>query len=138
MQLNPYLFFNGRCQEAFEFYAKCLRGKIVAMMPYGESPGAGQVSAEWQRKIIHARLEVGDQVLMASDAPPDHYSPAQGFSTSVTVDAAAEAERIFGTLAENGKVVMPIQETFWAIRFGMLVDRFGQPWMVSCNRPENA
>jgi len=138
MKLNSYLFFNGQCQAAFEFYEKCLRGKIAFLSRYGDTPAAGDVSPDWRRKVIHARLELGDQVLMGSDAPPERYAPAQGFSVSVTVEDPAEAERIFGALAGGGNVTMPIQETFWAHRFGMLVDRFGQPWMVNCGRPEYA
>jgi PhnB protein len=135
MELNPYLIFNGQCKEAFEFYEHTLGGKIVGMQTHGESPMAGQVPADWQDAIIHARLTVGDAVLMGSDYPPQDYQKPQSFSVSVTVDNAADADRIFKALAQNGSVQMPIQETFWAVRFGMCVDRFGIPWMVNCNRP---
>ena len=84
---------------------------------------------------MHARLVVGDKVLMGSDAPPEHYEGPKGFSVSLTINDLADAERIFHALAENGTVRMPLQETFWAVRFGMLVDRFGIPWMVNCERP---
>ena len=132
MKLNSYLFFNGNCEEAFKFYEKALGGKIVAMLPHEGTPAEAHVPAEWRKKIMHARLEVGDQALMASDAPPEHYHKPQGFSVSVGIDEPAEAERIFHALSENGKINMPIQETFWAQRFGMLVDRFGIAWMVNC------
>src|SRR5512143_2488993 len=118
MQLNPYLNFNGQCEAAFKFYERCLRGKIEMMLTHGNSPMAEQVSAAWRDKIMHARLVLGDKVLMGSDAPPDHYEKPQGFSVSLSVDDPAEAERIFHTLAEHGTVRMPIQETFWAVRFG--------------------
>jgi len=134
MQLNPYLLFNGQCETAFKFYEKCLGGKIEAMILHEGTPAADQVPAEWRKKILHARLVVGDQVLMGSDAPPDRFQKPQGFSVSLGVKDPAEAERIFLALAENGKVRMPIQKTFWAARFGMLVDRFGIPWMLNCEK----
>jgi len=134
MQLNAYLTFNGQCEEAFKFYERCLGGKIVAMMPHGGTPVAEHVPAEWRNKILHARLTVGDQVMMGSDAPPGRYEEPKGFSVSVQIKDPAEAERIFQALAENGKVQMPIQQTFWAARFGMLMDQFGIPWMINCEQ----
>jgi PhnB protein len=139
MKLNPYLFFNGNCEEAFKFYAELLRGKIEMMMPHRGSPAEGHVGPEWQDKIMHARLSFGDQTLMASDAPPGRGADAmKGFSVSVNVDSPAEAERIFRGLAEGGTVQMALEETFWAERFGMLVDRFGTPWMINCEKKEAA
>ncbi len=135
MQLNPYLFFDGRCEAAFNFYAGVLGGDIVAMMRHEGSPMEQNVSAEWRQKIMHARLVAGAQVLMGSDVPPDQYQPAQGFSVTLGVDDPAEAERIFAALAQDGTVQMPLQQTFWALRFGMLVDRFGIPWMINCEQP---
>jgi PhnB protein len=127
VQLNPYLTFNGQCEAAFKFYEKVLGGKIAAMIPHAGTPAEDHVPSDWRDKIIHARLVVGDKVLMGSDAPPERYEPAKGFSVSLGIDKPADADRIFGALAENGTVQMPIQETFWAQRFGMLVDRFGTP-----------
>ena len=132
MQMNPYLLFSGNCESAFKFYEKCLNGKIVAMIRHGETPVAEHTPAAWRDKIIHARLTAGDQVLMGSDAPPEQYEPAKGFSVTVSVDQPAEADRIFEALSEGGSVRMPIQKTFWALRFGMLTDRFGIPWMINC------
>jgi PhnB protein len=132
MQMNPYLTFNGQCEAAFKFYEKCLGAKIVMMMMHEGTPAAEHVPAEWRNKILHARLQIGDQVVMGSDAPPDRYEQPKGFSVSVSVDDPAEADRIFGALAEQGTVRMAIQKTFWAIRFGTLVDRFGIPWMINC------
>jgi PhnB protein len=132
--LNPYLFFNGQCEAAFKFYEKCLGGKITMMITHEGTPAAEQVPPAWGKKIIHARLVVGEEVLMGSDAPPERYQKAQGFSVSLSIADQAEAERIFQALAEGGKVTMPIQETFWAVRFGMLVDQFGTPWMVNCEK----
>lgn len=138
MQLNPYLTFNGKCEAAFKFYERCLGGKIEMMMTHGDSPMAAQVPPEWRSKIIHARLTVGDKVLMGSDAPPEHYEEAKGFSVALSVDDTSEAERIFNALAENGTVRMPLQQTFWAARFGMLVDQFGVPWMINSEQPESS
>ena len=135
MKLNPYLFFNGDCEVAFKFYEQVLGGKIVVMMPYQGTPACDQVSAEWSQKILHARLILGDQVLMGSDAPPGRQQQPAGFSLSVQADDPAEAECIFQALSEGGHVHMPMEPTFFASRFGMAVDRFGIPWMVVC---ENA
>ena len=132
--VQPYLVFDGQCEAAFKLYEQCLGGKIETMITHGDSPMADQVPAEWQNKILHARLVVGDQVLMGSDCPPEHYEKPQGFSVSLSIDTPTEAERIFHSLAENGAVRMPLQETFWAVRFGMLVDQFGIPWMINCER----
>jgi PhnB protein len=135
MKLNSYLSFDGQCKAAFKFYEKCFGGTIVAMFSFGETPASEHVPAEFRDRIMHARLEVGDQALMGSDAVPEHpYEGIRGCYVSVNVEATAEAERIFAALAENGTVQMPIGETFWAARFGMLVDRFGVPWMVNCEK----
>jgi PhnB protein len=132
--LEPYLIFDGRCEAAFKFYEQCLGGKIETMITHGNSPIADQVPAERHNKILHARLVVGDEVLMGSDCAPEHYEKPQGFSVSLNIDTPAEAERIFHSLAENGAVRMPLQQTFWAARFGMLVDQFGIPWMINCEK----
>ena len=134
MQLNPYLSFNGQCEGAFKFYEKVLGGKIEAMMPYEGSPMAQQAPRERLSKIMHARLRIGDETLMGSDSPPDRYEPMQGFSVTLGTDDPHEAERVFHALSENGTVQMPIQKTFWAVRFGMLVDQFGTPWMINCEQ----
>lgn len=138
MQMSPYLAFDGNCQEAFKFYEKCLNGKIEAMIPHEGSPIAKDVPAEWQKKIMHARLSFDGQVLMGGDAPPNHYKKPQGFSVNLTIQQSKDAERIFNALGENGSIQMPIQETFWAHRFGMLIDRFGIPWMVNCEKTSYA
>ena len=132
MQINPYILFNGTCEEAFKFYAELLHGKIEVLSTYGETPAAGHVAPEWRNKVIHARLSMNGQILMASDAPPERFKPPQGFSVSLNVSSIAEAERIFAALAQGGSVGMPLGQTFWAARFGMAVDRFGIPWMVNC------
>jgi PhnB protein len=135
MQMNPYLTFNGKCEEAFKFYAQCLGGKIEAMLTHSGTPAEAHVPAEWRSKILHARLNIGGAILMGSDAPPGRYEAPQGFSVSLQIKDLAEAEKIFQALAEEGKVQMPFQQTFWAARFGMAVDRFGIPWMINCEQP---
>ncbi|HME93002.1 MAG TPA: VOC family protein [Methylomirabilota bacterium] len=132
MRVNPYLLFNGRCQEAFTFYAECLGGKIEAMLPHAGTPAEGHVPPEWREKIMHARLSLGEDVIMGSDAPPGHFESPKGFSVTIQLTDPAEADRIFQRLSDGATVTMPIQQTFWATRFGMLVDRFGTPWMVNC------
>ena len=134
MQLNPYLSFNGQCDAAFKFYEQCLGGKILFKMTYGESPMASHAPADSLNKIMHITLKVGDRVLMGADAPPQHFEAAKGFNISIQSDDPAESERLFTALSENGQVRMPLQETFWAARFGMLVDQFGIPWMVNCEK----
>jgi PhnB protein len=135
MQINAYLNFNGQCETAFKFYERCLGGKIEAMIPHAGTPAGEYAPAEWGDKILHARMIIGDGVLMGSDTTPDSYESPRGFSVSLQIVDPADAERIFHALAENGIVQFPIQETFWADRFGMLVDQFGIPWIVNCGKP---
>jgi PhnB protein len=130
--MNPHLNFNGDCEAAFKFYERCLGGKIQTMLPHAETPISGMVPPEWRKKILHASLTLGNQVLMGADMPPESYRKPQSFAVTLGLSDAAEAERVFRELAEEGSVTMPIQETFWAERFGMLVDRFGIPWMINC------
>jgi PhnB protein len=131
MQLNTYFHFNGQCEAAFQFYERCLGGKIETMTTYAGSPMEKHAPPDWRNKIMHARLAVGDTVLMGSDVSSDYHQP-KGFSVSIGVNDPAEAERVFNALSENGNVSMPLQPTFWAARFGMLTDQFGIPWMVNC------
>lgn len=134
MRMTPYLNFPGTCAEAFRFYARVLGGKLE-MQTHGESPFADQVEPEWRDLVLHARLEVGDAVLMGSDMPPDQTAQPQGLYIALIVETAEDAERIFAEFSEDGSVTMPLQQAFWAARFGMLVDRFGTPWMVSTEQP---
>src|SRR5882757_8118860 len=124
MQFNSYLLFNGDCEEAFKTYEKIFGGKIEAMLTHEGTPASCQVPAEWQKKILHARMTIGNAVLMASDAPPGRYSKPQGFSVNIGLTDIKDAERIFSALSEGAAVTMPLGETFWAYRFGMLTDRF--------------
>lgn len=135
MQLNPYLTFDGQCEAAFRFYAQCLGGEIAALSTFGETPACDHVPPEFHDKIMHARLLLGDQVLMGSDTTPAHpYEGIKGCAIALNVATTAEAERIFHALAAAGTVQMPLGETFWATRFGMLVDRFGVSWMINCEQ----
>ena len=133
-QVNPYLVFNGQCEAAFKLYERVLGGKIESNFTFGDSPMAQQAPADWGNKIMHASMTIGNSVVMGSDAPPERYRPPQGFSLSVSTKDPAEAERMFNELAAGGKVEMPLQKTFWAAKFGMLVDRFGIPWMINCEQ----
>ncbi len=135
MQLCPYLAFDGRCREAFEFYQASLGGEIVMMRTFADTPMAGEAPPGMGERIVHARLMIGDKVLMGSDRIHGTHEKPTGMTVSLVVDAPAEADRIFAALSEGGSVDMPIAETFWALRFGMLTDKFGIPWMVNCERP---
>jgi PhnB protein len=135
MRANAYLNFNGQCEAAMRFYEKLLGGEMQAIFPYAGTPGEEYVPAEWRGKIMHACLKFGDQFLMASDTYGEHYQPMQGMSVTLNIDDPAEADRVFAALAENGNVRMPIQETFWALRFGDVIDRFGTPWLINCSNP---
>jgi PhnB protein len=137
MKINPYLIFNGDCQAAFTYYAQCLPGKIELMMTFGESPASEHVPADSHNLIMHTRLLVGDQAIMGSDTTPDRPTNGMsGCSISLNVDSVAEAERIFAALADKGSIQMPLEATFWAARFGMLVDRFGVSWMINCEKDQ--
>jgi PhnB protein len=135
MRVDPYLFFAGDCEEAFRFYERVTGGKVEVLMLFEGSPAAEHAPAEWGKKILHGSMRIGNTTLLACDAPPGEYSKPQGFSICLSLDSVEETERVFHALADNGQVQMPLQETFWALRFGMFVDRFGIAWMVNCDRP---
>jgi PhnB protein len=130
MKIETYIFFTDQCAEAMKFYEKALGGKIEAMMTYGESPPGPHNTPDMANKVIHARLVAGDAVLMASDGP--EAEQRKGFAVTLQVETVTEADRLFNALSEGGTVTMPIGETFFSKRFGMLTDRFGTPWMVNC------
>jgi PhnB protein len=132
MQMNTYLSFKGQCEAAFKFYERCLGGQLGSIFRYAGTPLAGQVPADWQDKIMHGSITVGGQVLMGADVAPEKYEAPKGFSISLQIESTADAERIFPQLADGGQVVMPLEKTFWAERFGMVVDRFGIPWLINC------
>ncbi|UGQ49158.1 VOC family protein [Massilia endophytica] len=137
MQINPYLMFNGNCEDAFNFYAKVFSSKLNDIHRYANSPMEDQVPADFRNRVMHTSMNIANIVLMGSDSPPEQgFAPIQGTSLSISVPTAEEAERVFAALADGGKVTMPIASTFWALRFGMLTDRFGTPWMVNCDHPQ--
>ena len=135
MEFTPYLGFNGNCEAAFQFYEKCFNGKIEAMIPHTGTPAENSVPPEWREKIMHARLNAGDHLLMGGDVPPGHYKGPSGFSIMVQPKSVEEAERLYNALSENGKAQMPLQQTFFAARYGMLTDQFGIPWMIYVEGP---
>ena len=130
-QLNTYLFFDGNCADAMRFYERTLGGKL-SLMTHAESPMAAETPPGSANRILHARLDFDGGMLMASDSMVGQpYEGMKGFSLSLIYPTAAEARRMFDTLAQGGQVTMPMDKTFWAEAFGMLVDRFGTPWMVN-------
>ena len=133
MRIEPRisLVFNGECDAAFTLYQQCLGGTLTFRMTWGDSPMAGQAPPEWHDKILHATLEVGDTSFSGGDILPAQYERPQGFQVQLNLDDAAAAERVFAGLAEGGQVTVPLQETFWAKRFGAVVDRFGIPWGIN-------
>ncbi len=132
MQINPYLSFKGDCEAALRFYEQCLGGQLGALFRYAGSPMTDDVPADWQDKIMHGSVTVAGQVLMGGDVAPDSYQEPKGFSLSLQLQDTTEAERIFDEFEKDGRVTMPLQKTFWAARFGMVVDRFGIPWLINC------
>ena len=137
MNIHPYLVYNGNCEEAFKFYEAKLGGKIENTFRIGESPMAANTPKELHNNIMHVSMKLGSAIIMGSDACGQPWDGMKGFSLSISIDGGdvAEAERIFAILADGGNVKMPIAQTFWALRFGMVVDKFGAPWMINCEDP---
>lgn len=135
MKLHTYLNYGGNCEQAFRFYEQHLGGKITMMMTHRQQPDASGVSPDWQDAILHARIDIGETVLMGADIPPERFQPMRSAYLSLTVDSISEAERIYALLADGGQVFMPMQETFFAFRFGQLRDKFGTSWMILHERP---
>ena len=132
MQFNIYLHFSGQCEEAFAFYEKCLGGKMDQVFRFKDAPDSGQAPVNWANKIMHARMTIGEQVLMGMDAPPGRFQKPQGFHVNIASKDVAEGRKLFETLSEKGNVIMPFGPTFWAKGFAMFVDQFGIPWMINC------
>lgn len=134
MKIVAHLTFDGQCRAAFDFYQRCFGGTFETLLTYGESPMAAQAPPEWRDKILHVTLNIGDSVLMGADTLPGQYEVKSGIYVAIQLSDIEEAERIYTELAEGGMVRMPLQETFWAPRYGALVDRFGTPWEINCAR----
>jgi PhnB protein len=137
MKLQPHLSlsFNGQCEAAFRFYERCLDGTITFMLTWGNSPATSDAPPGWDAKIYHATLKIGDGVITGADVPPKQYEQPKGFSIVLEMDDPIAAERIFHALATNGRIEMPLQETFWASRFGFVIDQFGIAWTINCENP---
>ena len=131
-QLDPYLIFGGNCADAMRFYEHVLGAKLTALMTFDQAPGGARIPPGSEKHVMHARLELPDRVLMASDDMPGKtYEGMKGFSLALNYPSVDEAKRIFGLLAEGGETRMALDKTFWAEIFGVCVDKFGTPWMVS-------
>ena len=135
MRLHTYLNYGGNCAQAFRFYEQHLGGKITMMMTHGQQPNANDVPPEAKDAILYARMSIGETEVMGSDVPPDRFQPMRRVYLSLTVSSTEEAERIYALLSDGGQIFMPIQETFFAFRFGMLRDKFGTSWMILHERP---
>jgi PhnB protein len=134
MKVTPYLNFDGTCAEAFRFYEKELGGKIVFTMPYSQAPDTN-TPPESADRILHAEIMIGENRILASDATPGHVQPMRSAYLCLSVDSTPEAERIFSALSSPGEVLQPMQETFFAHRFGAARDRYGVLWMIIHERP---
>jgi PhnB protein len=130
MKLYTYLNYGGNCRQAFEFYAQHLGGRITMLTTHAEQPGADKVPPDWKNAVLHARIEIGDTILLGADVPPERFQPMRSAYLSLLVDSVGEAERTYALLSEGGQIFMPMEETFFARRFAMLRDRFGTSWML--------
>jgi PhnB protein len=128
MKMNTYVNFHGTCSEAFRYYEKHLGAKIGIIMTHAQSPDQSRVNPEWKDLVLHARISIGDTELMAADIP--NAEPMRSAYLTLKMDSDIEAERVFSALSDGGRVLMPIQETFFASRFGQAQDRFGINWMI--------
>ena len=135
MKLLTYLNYGGNCREAFQFYEQNLGGKISAMMTHKQQPGVHDIPPGWEDAVLHARMDLGGTELLASDVPPERFQSMRSVYLSLSLGSSEEAERIYALLADGAEIFMPMQETFFAHRFGMLRDRFGTSWMIIHERP---
>jgi len=138
MRLNTFLNFGGNCEQAFRFYEQHLGGEVVMLMRRSEQPQQPVTWPGWEHSIQYAIMNIGETQLMASDVPPERFQPMRSVYLSLTVDSAAEAERIWTLLSDGGQVLMRMEETFFAARFGQLRDKFGTSWMILALKPQTA
>jgi PhnB protein len=129
-----YLSFNGDCEAAFRFYEERLGATRGRMFPYANSPMAGDVRPGWETKIMHGSIVLGGVTVAGADQPNGSYESPRGFRIFIEADDPAETERLFHALAENATIEMPLQQTFWSLRFGVLTDQFGIPWTIGCTQ----
>jgi len=137
MLVQPYLMFDGRCEEALEFYRRAVGAEVTALLRWKDSPDPRMAMPGAENKVMHSRLRIGDTTIMASDGRCEGKPEFQGFSLSITAADVAEANQLFAALGEGGQVQMPLSETFFSPRFGMVADRFGVSWMVYVEGPED-
>lgn len=130
MKLYTYLNYGGNCRQAFEFYAEHLGGRITMLTTHGEQPDPSRVPPGWQDAVLHARIELGDTIVLGADIPSDRFQPMRSAYLTLMADSIEEAERLYALLTEGGEIFMPMAETFFARRFAMLRDRFGTSWML--------
>jgi len=130
MKLHTYLNYGGNCEQAFHFYEQHLGGKITVMMTHSQQPDPSNVPPDWKNAILYARMTIGETEVMGNDVPPERFQPMRSVYLSLSVDSAEEAENIYAVLSDGGQIFMPMQETFFAVRFAMLRDKFGRSWMI--------
>jgi len=130
MRVEPYLFFDDRCEEALEFYRKALGAEVTVLMRFKDSPEPEMCRPGAEDKVMHANMRIGDTMIMASDGCGEGHPGFKGFSLSISLTDETEAERLFAALSDGGQVDMPLSKTFWSPRFGMVTDRFGVSWII--------
>lgn len=138
MKLTTFLNYGGNCEQALRFYEQHLGGRITMLMRRAEQPNQPVTWPGWENSIQYASMDLGETQFTASDVPPERFQPMRSVYLVLTVDTAAEAERIWSVLSDGGAILMPIEETFFAIRFGQLRDQFGTSWMILCPRSQGA
>lgn len=130
MPVQPYLFLNGRCDEAIEFYQKALGAEVMMLLRFKQAPDQGMIRPETAEKVMHARLRIGDAIILMSDGMCTGEQKFEGFSLCLSLSSVEEVDRRFNALAEGGQVRMPLDKTFFSPRFGMVADKFGIGWMI--------
>lgn len=133
MKMNTYVNFAGRCAEAFRYYEKHLGAKVGMVMTHAQAPGPSPVRPDWKDAVLHGRISIGETELMAADIP--NAEPMRSAYLTLRVDTDGDAQRVFSALSDGGQILMPMEETYFASRFGQVRDRFGVNWMILCERP---
>ena len=134
MKIYTYLNYGGNCRQAFEFYAEHLGGKILMMTTHADGPQPDKLPPDWKNAVLHARIAIGDTIVLGADIPPDRFQPMRSAYLSLMVDSAEEAERVYALLTQDGQIFMKMEKTFFAERFAMFRDRFGTSWMLLCEK----